>query len=53
MWKFIGRGHMRTVKHSSEGFPDFILYQEKKIKYALGLREKNAFFEKKVNFYVI
>lgn len=44
---------MRIVSHSSEGFPDFILYQENKINYALGLREKNAFFKKKVNFYVI
>lgn len=26
---------------------------KKKINYALGLREKNAFFKKKVNFYVI
>lgn len=29
MWKFIGMGHMRIVNHSSEGFPDFILYQKK------------------------
>lgn len=53
MWKFIEMGHMRTVNRSSEGFQDFISFQEEKSIYAPTLREKKAFFKSKVNFYVI
>jgi hypothetical protein len=53
MWNFIGMGHMRMVKQSSDGFQDSKLYQAphpKKSIYVFALIKKNSFLSRRLIF---